>query len=45
MPKYTDDMAGRIAPLPTSTEFDEIIKVMWGTEVKEEVFKRWMQGV
>lgn len=43
-PKYINDMAGNATtPAPTA-DFDEIIKVMWGNEVKEEVFKRWMQG-
>ncbi|KAL1123353.1 hypothetical protein AAG570_002438 [Ranatra chinensis] len=29
---------------PVSSDFDEIIKIMWGNEVKEEVFQRWKQG-
>lgn len=27
-----------------NSELDEIIKLMWGTQVKEDVFQRWTQG-
>ncbi|XP_022185626.1 ubiquitin carboxyl-terminal hydrolase MINDY-3 homolog [Nilaparvata lugens] len=27
-----------------NNELDEIIKLMWGTDVKEDVFQRWTQG-
>lgn len=26
------------------SELKEIIKLMWGTNVKDDVFKRWAQG-
>lgn len=42
--KYINDMAGKAATPVSSIDFDEIIKVMWGNEVKEDVFKRWKQG-
>lgn len=42
--KYIDDMAGKTATPVSNIDFDEIIKVMWGNEVKEDVFKRWKQG-
>uniref|UniRef100_A0A0K8S6T2 Ubiquitin carboxyl-terminal hydrolase MINDY n=1 Tax=Lygus hesperus TaxID=30085 RepID=A0A0K8S6T2_LYGHE len=31
------------SPVPPP-DLDEIIKIMWGNEVKEEVFQRWKQG-
>ena len=43
--KYIPDMAGKTATPVSTTDFDEIIKVMWGNEVKEDVFRRWKQGV
>lgn len=42
--KYIPDMSGKTATPVSTTDFDEIIKVMWGNEVKEDVFKRWKQG-
>lgn len=35
--------ATSVSPV-SSTDFDEIIKIMWGNEVKEDVFQRWKQG-
>ncbi|XP_073992420.1 ubiquitin carboxyl-terminal hydrolase MINDY-3 homolog isoform X1 [Rhodnius prolixus] len=37
-------MAATSASPVSNTDFDEIIKIMWGNEVKEDVFQRWKQG-
>ncbi|KAK9505298.1 hypothetical protein O3M35_009386 [Rhynocoris fuscipes] len=37
-------MAADSASPVSTTDFDEIIKIMWGNEVKEDVFRRWKQG-
>lgn len=37
-------MATSVSHTDTHGELDEIIKLMWGSNVKEDVFQRWTQG-
>lgn len=29
----------------SSENFDEVLNLVWGTNVKEEIFERWSQGI
>lgn len=37
-------MAANVLENETNEELHEIIKLMWGTNVKDDVFQRWTQG-
>lgn len=38
-------MANDLSSSGLSNELNEIIKLMWGPHVKEDVFQRWTQGI
>jgi hypothetical protein len=34
-----------MAAKPPSSDFEEIIRVMWGNHLNEDIFQRWKQGM